>query len=160
MSFCTRICSLLPALALAAASAQAAVVVSFPQPERYSDVGGWGIDPQPSIDEIGRHLQRLGNRYLSPRETLRIEVLDIDLAGQIRPFGHTQTPVRVMKGAVDWPRMTLRYTLESDGKVSETREENLSYSQYLSRTSNNDALYHEKRMLDDWFRKRFGKRER
>lgn len=149
------ILSLLPSLVLLAASAQAALVVSFPGSDRYTDVGGWGQDPRPTIEAIERHIQELGTRYISPRDTLRIEVIDIDLAGEVRPLGSSMTPVRIVRGPVDWPRITVRYTLESPGASATTREETLTFREGLSNRS--EVLYHEKRMLDDWFRARFGK---
>lgn len=153
----TLILNLLSALTLAAASAQAAVVVSFPQPERYTDVGGWGYDPQVAIGEIERHLQRLGSRYLSPSDTLRIEVLDIDLAGTIWPAGSARYPVRIIRSPADWPRITLRYTFEPQGRPAESREETLTYNEGLASANKSESLHHEKRMLDEWFRSRFGK---
>jgi len=153
----TLILNLLPALLLAAASAQAAVVVSFTQPERYSDIGRWGEDAQPVIAEIERHLQRLGSRYLSPNDTLRIEVLDIDLAGVQWPVGSTRQPTRIIRSAADWPKITLRYTLESGGRTSESREETLTYNEGLASANKSETMHHEKRMLDEWFRARFAK---
>lgn len=147
--------SLLPSLVLFAASAQAAVVVSFPESDRYTDVGGWGLDARPAIEAIERHFHKLGERYIPPRDTLRIEVLDIDLAGHIRLIGSSMTAVRVVRGPVDWPRMRLRYTLESPGASAAAREETLTYREGLANRS--EEFFHEKKMLDDWFRARFGR---
>ena len=146
---------LLPSMVLLAAPAQSAVVVTFPGSDRYTDVEGWGQRAKPAIEAIERHIQELAARYIAPRDTLRIEVIDIDLAGDVRLVGSSMSAVRIVRGPVDWPRITLRYTLESPGASATTREETLTYREGLGNRS--EAFFHEKRMLDDWFRARFGK---
>lgn len=66
----------------------AAVEVVFLHPEAYSDASlynGYGAKGQePALRGIREHLQRLGERYLKPGDSLKVEVLDIDLAGRFR----------------------------------------------------------------------------
>jgi len=137
--------------------ADAAVVVSFPEPERYSDAGdNWQRDE--NLAGLKRHLEQLGSRYLPTSQTLTIEVLDIDLAGRPRYFPRRGLPdIRVLDGRTDWPMIKLRYTLASEGKTIDTREETVSDSNYLQRSATRptESLYYEKRMLDEWFRARF-----
>ena len=139
--------------------ANSAVVVSFPERDRYSDSG----DRRETDDVIAglkRHLEQLGDRYLSASQKLSIEILDIDLAGRPRYFANRGLPdIRVLDGRADWPSIKLRYTLEGDGKVIESRDEIVSDSNYLQRSATrpNESLYYEKRMLEEWFRKRFGR---
>jgi hypothetical protein len=59
--------------------------------------------------------------------------------------------------------MKLRYTLESDGKISDAREETVADMTYLlgrSPGASGESLYYEKRMLEDWFRRRFVEQRR
>ena len=136
----------------------AGVTVTFANPDRYTDAGKYSLRTDETVHEIERHLKRLGERYLSPQQTLRIEVLDIDLAGE-EDFLRTGRDVRVLRGRADWPRIKLRYVLEADGRVSASKEETLTDMNYLegpkSRYSS-EALAYEKRMLDEWFKARFG----
>ena len=149
---------MLPALALAAAAANAAVVVSFTGADHYTDAKPDGYDRASALGGIERHLQELGERYLSPQQTLRIEVLDVDLAGRLE-MTRRGYEVRVLRDTGDGPVIQLRYTLESGGKVLDSREETLSDRSYmrLPRSINTDgaALYYEKRLLDEWFKSRF-----
>lgn len=148
----------LPALALAAASAQAAVVVSFVEPDRYTDSGNQPWDRESNLRELERYLQKLGDKYLAPNQTLRIEVLDVDLAGWPRYGGRAPNEVRVLRGGADFPAIRLRYTLESPQARTEAREETVEDTSYLDhglRIGTSESLYYEKRMLDEWFRKRF-----
>ncbi len=90
-----------------------------------------------------------------PGQELTIEILDVDLAGELRwrHFGD----VRILR-PVTWPRIKLRYALTSDGLEVATGEELVSDRSYLMRPSTrrcHDALRFEKAMLDDWFRRRF-----
>jgi len=131
----------------------AGVTVSFPAPERHPDAGYPAAQAQGTRGEIARHLEALGARHLKPGQELRIEVLDINLAGRVR---HNATSdVRVMR-AGDWPQIRLRYELETPGEATRKAEEVVSDREYLRGPQNNlDALAREKRMLDEWFRERF-----
>jgi hypothetical protein len=148
---------------IATSAAHAAVVVSFPEARHYSDAGNHR-EGNRTADELKRHLELLGERYLSPSQTLKIEVLDIDLAGRTRHFTHRGfSEIRVLNGGADWPSMKLRYTLESAGKISDAREETVADMAYLLRPApraSSESLYYEKRMLDDWFRRRFVERRK
>jgi DUF3016 family protein len=148
----------LPALALAAASAQAAVVVSFVEPDRYTDSGNQSWDRETNLRELEQYLQKLGDKYLAPNQTLRIEVLDVDLAGWPRFGGRAPNEVRIMRGRADFPAMRMRYTLESPAGRAETREETVDDTGYLDhglRVGSSESLYYEKRMLEKWFKTRF-----
>lgn len=163
MKTSTWIRKLLPALTLAAAAANAGVVVSFTDADRFSDARPDGYDRSSALGGIERHLQDLGQHYLPPQQTLRIEVLDVDLAGQLE-MTNRGYQVRVLRDSGDGPAIRLRYTLEEGGKVLDSREETLSDRAYvrLKRSINTDgaALYYEKRLLDEWFKSRFVQRAR
>ena len=91
-------------------------------------------------------------------DRLAIEVLDVDLAGEVRfpPRGE----VRVLRGAADWPRIRLRYTLDDASGRSAAAEETVSDPDYLRNPLRSySSLGYEKRMLEEWFRKRFAARQ-
>jgi len=133
-------------------NAAAGVTVTFPKADRPYDAGEGWADAGRAAAEIVRHLQALGERYLRADEELRIEILEVRLGGRVspRPEG-----TRVMT-AGDWPRMRMRYELESAGKIELRDEELVSDQNYLRGPLNDwSALGREKRMLDEWFRMRF-----
>jgi len=138
---------------LIATGASAAATVSFINPEKMTDVPHFSSDLE-SMEMIFRdHLNELASKLPAGQE-LKVEFLDIDLAGDVFP----RVPVldiRVMKGRADWPRMHLRYTIEQDGKVLRSGDREIADPNYLmgSSTSNNELYSHEKKLLDDWFRK-------
>lgn len=155
-----RILPLVMAMAAALATvAQGAVLVTFTEPEKYVDSGRFSGDAPRMLRELEQHFQYLGSRYLRPDQTLRIEILDIDLAGEERFRRHANQDVRVLRGGADWPRMHLRYALEGSDKPALTGEEHLSDMNYLHRPAtvrSNESLAYEKRMLEEWFRAKFG----
>ena len=53
---------------------------------------------------LARHLRTLGDRYLAPRDDLRITILNVDRAGTPRP--NLPTGFRVMRGDSDFPLST------------------------------------------------------
>jgi hypothetical protein len=145
---------LLASIALAG-GVQAAVVVTFKEPERYSETGVFRDDGPAAMEHIDAHLKRLGQRYIPADQTLRIEVLDMDLAGE-QHMGSRGQEVRVMRGRADWPRIKLRYTWERPNVPAQSAEETVSDMAYLQRTvPSTEAFAHEKRMLETWFKQRF-----
>jgi hypothetical protein len=133
--------------------AAAGVTVSFPAAERHTDAGYPAPQAHGTRGEIARHLEALGTRYLKPGQELRIEVLDINLAGRVRYNAASDT--RVMR-AGEWPQIRLRYELDTPGEAPRKAEEVVSDREYLRGPQNHlDALAREKRMLDEWFRARF-----
>ncbi|WP_372524467.1 DUF3016 domain-containing protein [Piscinibacter sp.] len=151
---------ILGCFAAAAGMAQAGIVtVSFVDSARFADAGTTPSDEAANLRAISQHLQAMGKRYLAPDQLLKVEVRDVDLAGNVWPMRRRPgTNVRIVKGMADWPRINVRYTLESNGKVLKSGEESIADMDYLRRLSRYDTsepLRHEKQMLDDWFRARF-----
>lgn len=145
----------------AATPAMAAVDISFSQPESFTDAelgrsyGAAARDD--TMRGIEQFLHDLGERWLRPEQTLRVEVLDIDLAGRFEPWRALAHDVRAMRD-VAWPRISLRYALEENGQVVDTAEEDVVDLDYLQRPKarlSRDPLRYEKAMLGDWFRARF-----
>lgn len=161
MSIALRYLVALLAAFFAALPASAGVNVSFSNAQHYSDV-----DRFDELDEvtqvIEQHLRALGDRYLAPGQVLKIEVLDIDLAGR-RDFVHSPPRfVRVVRDRADWPSIDLRYSLEVDGKVLASGEERVADMDYMLRVNrypSHEPLRYEKRMLDNWFKERFVERK-
>ena len=157
----TRLFALLLAGSVAAVGALAAgtVQVSYVQPERFADIGRARSDRDETLNQLTRHFETLGARWLSDGQTLKVDVLDVDLAGELRPFRHTGQDIRVLKGSVDWPRIKLRYTLEATGQAPRTSEQQISdmaYMRHFDRPYASESLVYEKRMLGRWFSAEFG----
>lgn len=159
-----RIPNLLMALgtALWVSAVFAEVQVSFVEPQRYSDAGR---DDRQSSDvqgEIARHFRQLGERYLSPGQKLKVEVLDIDLAGHERMARGGQD-VRILRDGADWPRMRLRYVFEPGAGNTISGEERIADMAYLSHGAgvrrSGEYLAYEKHMLESWFKARIVERQ-
>ena len=144
--------------AAAASTAMAGTVsVSFINTASYTDAGTTSWDEQANLRTLAVHLEKLGQRWLPAGQVLKVEVLDVDLAGSLRSQ-RDGSQLRVLRGGADWPRITLRYTLEENGKALRSAQEQVSdmtYAQGLSGHRDSTSLYYEKRMLDGWFKARF-----
>lgn len=139
--------------AIASVNAAAAATVTFINPEKMTDVPRFASDRE-SMEMIFRdHLNVLASK-LPEGQQLKVEFIDIDLAGDVFPRVPLRD-IRVMKGQADWPRIHLRYSIEQDGKVLRSGDRELADPNYLmgSRSYNQDLYGHEKQLLDDWFRK-------
>ena len=140
----------------AALPALATVTVSFPS-QMYTDIGPPGRESDDVKNELARHLQSLDAKYLASGDNLWIEVIDVDLAGN-RTMGRYD--IRVSRGKSDFPTVVVRYKLERGGKTT-SGEDTLtdsSYQQSMTMQGSSSALYHEKRLLEGWFKERFARR--
>ena len=148
------LCSIAAAAGIAAAGT---VNVSFNAPH-YLDAGVTAQERQATFDALARHLQALGQRLLPASQVLDVEVLDVDLAGTLRPSRRSVSMIRVLRNGPDWPRIKLRYTLQADGKLLRSGEEwvsDMSYAVGAGGPGDSVPLYYEKRMLRGWFKERF-----
>lgn len=146
------------ALALAACGpALADVTVTYVKPEQFSDVPYGVREREHVMKELTAHFTDLGKR-LPAGQSLKVEVLDVDLAGWVYPRRWGPDDIRVLRGGADWPHMHLRFTLEQEGKVLRSGDRelaNMMYQDRMNRYPSDDALRYEKQMLDDWFDKEF-----
>ena len=144
---------------LSAGGASAAVTTAFSHPEHFRDLPFASYDRDQVLKDLSDHFARLG-KDLPPGQDLRVEVLDLDMAGHIRPNFRGRQDIRILTGGADWPTMVVRYTLASHGKVIASGEDKLSDMDYLGRInrySDGDTLRYEKRMIDDWFKAKFSR---
>lgn len=150
--------TMVAALSLAAsAGAWAGVSVSFTEPEKFSDLPFAASEREQVLKDLRAHFVELG-KTLPADQDLKIEVGNVDLAGREEPSRRAANEIRVLRGGADWPRISLRYSLESNGKVLRSGSEELSDMVYLNRTGvygSGDRLRYEKRMIDDWFARQF-----
>ena len=136
-----------------AAGVLAAATVTYANPDTMTDVPRHESDREAMKAALLEHFNTLAAK-LPADQKLRVEILDVDLAGDVFPRVAIRD-VRVLKGQGDRPSMHLRYSIEQDGKVLRSGESRLADSAYLFGISrySNDLYAHEKKMLDDWFRK-------
>lgn len=135
----------------------AQVLVNFVEPQRYADIGRLAADRERALRALELHLRSLAAR-LPDGAQLRIEVLDVDLAGELYPTPRIEEQ-RVLRGRADWPRMHLRWALTAPGEAPRSGDDQLADMNYFGtvRSPDLDAeLAYEKRMLDAWFAARFG----
>jgi len=140
-------------LLCAAAGAFADATVTFADLDKMSDVPRNAQDRDSMQFVFREHLNHL-SRQLPPGQALKVDFLDIDLAGEEFPRVAVQD-IRVLKGQADWPRLHLRFSVEQDGRVLRSGESRLSDPGYMMGPNHygQEAYSYEKQMLDTWFRK-------
>jgi hypothetical protein len=140
------------AVLLGASPSLAGVKVRFVNPDRYTDAEASGGGRAGALAEFRAYLETLGSRYLAPGQTMSIDIVDIDLAGQVEPRSRG-TEVRVMRDVTP-PRIRLRYTLSGKGGGTRSGEDVLSDLSYKSGARSPIGQYaYEKALLSDWFRR-------
>ena len=149
------------ALLVISSPAQADVRVSFTAPETYVDAGLLREDGararEVTLRTIREELMRLGERYLAPNQTLEVEVLDIDLAGEFE-WWHGPYDIRFLR-SYTWPKIKLRFALTDGGETIRSGEETITDLSYqmnvIAATRSGEVMPYEKEMLARWFRSRF-----
>jgi Protein of unknown function (DUF3016) len=148
--------ALLTSAALTPALAAGTVAVNFVSPESFIDIGRGSVERERNLEMLTRHMTALGAQ-LPDGQTLTIDVLDVDLAGEVWPTRRLNE-VRILKGSVDWPRMKVRWVLKAGDQTLRTGEDQLADMAYLMHTRGlqpNHELAYDVRMVNDWFRKTF-----
>ena len=151
--------SLLLLAAAGAAQAAGTVQVSFVQPEKFADVRDSAYRAEDNLANLKRAIEEIGAKYVADGQTLKIDVLDVDLAGEPKRGSVRLYDVRVLRGRADWPTVQLRYTLEAPDAPARTgaaRVADMAYLQRLPIVYGDETLPYERRMLEDWFRNEFG----
>ena len=145
-------------LALAPLAQAAGVVdVSFKPADQLTDIGHGSLERERNVKALAEHFQSLAAR-LPDGQTLKVEVLDVNLAGDLRPTRRGDD-VRVLRGAADWPALDLRWQLLQGGRTLSSGDERLAdmaYLQFGRRLAPGSPLPYEARMIDRWFDERFG----
>jgi hypothetical protein len=149
-------------LALAAGAAAADVTVNYVEPERFSDLPFATWEREAVLKDLTEHFTKLGAQ-LPPGQNLRLDVLDVDLAGREYP-GRGARDLRIVRSnGVDWPRIDLHFTIEQNGQVlrsGEVQLRDMAFMDRISRYTDSESLRYEKRMIDDWFYSTIVPRER
>jgi hypothetical protein len=152
----TIVFSLATLFVAGAAHAAGSVQVSFVKPENFADVRDRTYSREQNLKALEQVISNAALPYVADGQTLKIEVLDVDLAGELRP-GARAWDVRVLRGGADWPRITLRWSIEGAGARSgEAVVQDMAYLQRLPTAQSDTALVYERRMLDEWFKQQFG----
>jgi hypothetical protein len=128
------------------------VEVKFTKPEQFSDAGRGTFERERTMNSLREHFGTYAAR-LPDAQTLRVEVMDVDLAGEQSPLRLHDT--RVLRGRADWPHIKLRWSLEEGGRTLKSGDEHLSDMHYffgLRSAEKYGDLPYERRMLDQWFR--------
>lgn len=148
------------AFATQLSQAQSSVEIIFIHPENYTDTDLPEQSVETTLKEFERHIKFTGAKYLHKDAHLKIEVLDIDLAGEKNWWLTPSHDARILRD-VTWPNVKLRYRLEAPDAQTARNEESISQVDYLThfnRYAADDPLRYEKNMLDDWFAARFATR--
>ena len=164
---CAAVALALVAIAAAPASAPPPerVQVAWAPTETLSEVKdnpmqrGW-LRPKDWTHDLGDHLRKRADLVLPAGEQLKVTIDDIKLAGAYEPWrGPEAQDIRFLRDLYP-PRMDLHYSLTgADGTIIREGQSRLRDGAYLQHTvtTSTDPLRYDKRMIDVWLRKEFGR---
>ena len=108
-----------------------------------------------TFKDLEKHFAKLAE-MLPAGQTLKIDVTDVDLAGDTHHGGVNRT--RIVKEIYS-PRMNFSYqVLDADGTVIKSDDVVVKDMNFMSGSSlkyRNKSLGYEKKMLDEWFNETF-----
>lgn len=142
------------ALVALAGPAQAAgkLEVKFVEPQQFRDAGRSAVEREHTLGLLAAHLGTLAQR-LPEGQVLRVEVLDVDLAGELRPARGNE--LRVLRGGIDGPRLHLRWSLVEGGRTLRSGDERLADPGLVPGRAFGPAkegeLAYERQLLSGWF---------
>lgn len=159
--FCLAAAGLALAVAAQAASAPAAVTVQYVHPESFTDVGdGFRGGPEARrafLEALDRHLKQRAGGALDAGQTLRVEISDVDMAGEFESWRIAGADVRIIRDVYP-ARIDLNFRLaDASGamlKQGERRLRDTGLVRDVSRYSN-DPLRYEKALIDAWVEREF-----
>ncbi len=155
MNTLIRTCALGALLLVGAGAASAGpATVTFANPEQFADMPREASSREQVLADLSDHFGALAAKLPAGQE-MKVEVLDLDMAGRSWPGMWGARELRVLEGGADWPHIKFRYSITQDGKVVKSGEEtvqNMDYLWRLNRYSTGDSLRYEKQMLDTWFK--------
>ncbi|MCG9695521.1 DUF3016 domain-containing protein [Shewanella sp. Isolate11] len=109
------------------------------------------------FDVITKQLNKSVSKVFKANQTLKMQVTDVDLAGDVRPtFGATAShDIRLITDLYP-PRLTFSYQVLEDEKVIMVGDEKLKDMGFLQTTgvTSNQPLRYEAKMLDEWVKKK------
>ena len=146
--------------------AEGPVQVSWTDPASFSEItrgrdrmetlrGTW-------VRELALYLRGAAADKLQPGETLEVELLDVDRAGDYEPWhGPDADDIRITRHIYP-PSVVLRFRhQDASGRVLAEGERRLRDSGFMSRAlthRSTDPLRYEKQLLDDWLARELGRR--
>ena len=143
------------------------VAVSWSDPAGFSDLrrstNRWESRRGDWVRDLAAYVQQSVARSLPPGERAEVTITDIRRAGDYEPWhGPQMNDVRIMRD-IYWPQITLELRRTgADGRELEGGERVLRDPAYLTSGGRsprgNEALYYEKRLVDDWVRREFAAR--
>lgn len=151
------VCAALVA-ASAAPLAYAEVKINFIEPDKFVDIGRTQWDRDDAMRGLTRVFEALAKKYVPQGQDVLFEVTDVDLAGTERPsFRHQD--LRIVR-SIDWPAISFRYTVKEGDKTVAQGQDRLADLDFQHRIGVNsysaESYPYERRMLEDWFRAKFG----
>lgn len=137
-------------------ASKSTISVTWGDFNKYRDVRAAG-EPRGSFHKrVKKSFDKFFAEYskeLADGQNLAINILDLDLAGDVLPSGVNE--VRIMKD-LHFPRMEFSYTLTgADGSVIKEGEAKIKDMNYLYHEKTwkryREGFYYEKRMFREWF---------
>jgi len=143
---------LFAALVAASLTCAAEISVSFDKSRRYTDAGMAGDEAVSNVRELATYIAGIAKRDLPLDADLKVEILDVDLAGDRRLVGRGVW-IRHMDGTSDWPNLKIRFSARVPGKPPMEAVDKVSGEDYLmhGESLSYDPMRYEKLMIDAWF---------
>ncbi len=139
------------------------VLVEYQNPDNFADVRERQFKTAPEKNQnlagLKSWFEKRGAQWVPDGQTLKIQFSDIDLAGDFEPWHSGQmSDVRIVKDIYP-PKLKFHFQLiAADNAVLREGDKELRDLGFMMNADrSNEAMQHEKRLLEKWLREEFPK---
>jgi hypothetical protein len=155
LSLTNIVISIIASLLISQSSLAATVEMNWVEPGTYDDMRSGDQNRKAFRDRtfkvLEKHFIKLAAN-LPKNQILKVDILNIDLAGEIDFSGERQ--IRILREPY-FPRINLAYQLMGDDNAivmsGSDKLKSMNFLQSSNLRYRNESLGHEKKMLDVWF---------
>ena len=141
------------------------VSVDWTDPAKFSEIAASGNRSEAArgdwLNQLAVYMRESAQKALPDGQQLQLTIVDVQRAGRNEPWqGPEHQNIRMVRDIYP-PRLTLRFRqLDASGQLIAEGERKLVDSAFLMGSAplrDSDPLRYEKRMVDDWVRREFGR---
>ena len=133
------------------------VNVEWHEPEKYTDVraatGSREAFRQRVFKQLDKHFEKMANEVLPQELSLKIKVINLNLAGDVRYNYSAHRDIRLVK-RIYWPSIEFEYQLLDNNNVIKSEVIKLKDLSFMDRTSkvrSRSSYHYEEQIITDWF---------
>lgn len=132
------------------------VEVKWHEPDQYTDIRASNQTKasfrNSLFSQLDKHWHKMANKHLPEGMKLKVKVINLDLAGDVKHNFNAGQSIRVVK-TIYWPSIEFEYQLFDGDKMIKADKVKLKDMAFMDRSNihRSSSYYYDKRIITDWF---------